>query len=498
MFQNKSQPWAGTEDSFATALAIQARFEAASQAELNTMAGGDTADDSVPHMFSQHGDVAVINIAGPLSNSNSQWAKYFGVATYPDIREAIAYAAQQPEVKGILLAINSPGGAVNGLEDTSNLIAQVNKSIKPVYTHSDGMMASGGYWLGVNGRKVYATSTAEVGSVGVVMTHMERSEQLKQDGIGVTVIRSGKYKMLGNPYEKLSDLAKAELQSMSDDIYDIFVGHVAEQRGVTATVADQKMAQGRVFLGKRGVEVGLLDGVKNFEETLALVQRAAAKVDTSKSMINNGKKQEGGLFMPKASLTPQQLAAIEAGASIEAALGASATPEEIAAAQAAASAAGVDAAAALAAAAAQAAAGVPALATPTTPAAPAVAAPAAQTDVVAYLQTQLKVKDTELMEVNIKARGLEATIAESQTSFDGLLAIARDSLQKMSIALGANADATAAMAPTQLLAEHARVSAQFKERFKVGGVAAPAAEVKTPAPAAVNSPLVKLAKSASK
>lgn len=490
MFQNKSQPWAGTEDSFATALAIQARFEAASQAELNAMAGGDTADDSVPHMFSQHGDVAVINIAGPLSNSNSQWAKYFGVATYPDIREAIAYAAQQPEVKGILLAINSPGGAVNGLEDTSNLIAQVNKSIKPVYTHSDGMMASGGYWLGVNGRKVYATSTAEVGSVGVVMTHMERSEQLKQDGIGVTVIRSGKYKMLGNPYEKLSDLAKAELQSMSDDIYDIFVGHVAEQRGVTATVADQKMAQGRVFLGKRGVEVGLLDGVKNFEETLALVQRAAAKVDTPKSLINNGKKQEGGLFMPKASLTPQQLAAIEAGASIEAALGASATPEKIAAAQAAASAAGVDAAAA---AAAQAAAGAPA-----TPATPAVAAPAGQTDVVAYLQTQLKAKDTELMEVNIKARGLEATIAESQTSFDGLLAIARDSLQKMSIALGANADAAAAMAPTQLLAEHARVSAQFKERFKVGGVAAPAAEVKTPAPAAVNSPLVKLAKSASK
>lgn len=497
MFQNKSQPWAGTEDAWATALAIQTRFEAASQAELNAMAAGDPAEDNVPHMFSQHGDVAVINIAGPLSNSNSQWAKYFGVATYPDIREAIAYAAQQPEVKGILLAINSPGGAVNGLEDTSNLIAQVNKSIKPVYTHSDGMMASGGYWLGVNGRKVYATSTAEVGSVGVVMTHMERSEQLKQDGIGVTVIRSGKYKMLGNPYEKLSDLAKAELQSMSDDIYDIFVGHVAEQRGVTATVADQKMAQGRVFLGKRGVEVGLLDGVKNFEETLALVQRATAKVDTSKSLINNAKKQEGGLFMPKASLTPQQLAAIEAGASIEAALGASATPEEIAAAQAAASAGGVDAAA-IAAAAAAAAAGAPALATPATPAAPAVAAPAAQTDVVAYLQTQLKAKDTELMEVNIKARGLEATIAESQTSFDGLLAIARDSLQKMSIALGANADAAAAMAPTQLLAEHARVSAQFKERFKVGGVAAPAAEADVRPVAAVNSPLVKLAKSASK
>lgn len=489
----KNQVWAGTEDALNTALDIQLRFSAATVTELNTL--NDGAEGDPPYMFSQHGDVGVISISGPLSNSNSQWARYFGVSTYGAIREALVYAAGLPEVKGILLAINSGGGAVNGVEDTSKLIAQINKSIKPVYTHSDGMMASGAYWLGVNARKLYASSTAIVGSIGVITTHMEQADALKTQGIGVTVIRAGKYKALANPYEKLSDQAKSEIQAQANDIYDIFIGHVAEQRGVTVAIADQKMGQGREFLGSRGAEVGLIDGVKNFEETLALVQRAVEKIDTSKSLINNGKKQEGGLFMPKASLTPQQLAAIEAGASIEAALGTSATPEEIAAAQAAASAGGVDAAAA-AAAAAQAAAGVPALATPATPAAPAVAAPAAQTDVVAYLQSQLKAKDTELMEVNIKARGLEATIAESQTSFDGLLAIARDSLQKMSIALGANADAAAAMAPTQLLAEHARVSAQFKERFKVGGVAAPAAEADVRPMAAVNSPLVKLAKSA--
>ncbi|MCP3024963.1 S49 family peptidase [Cupriavidus basilensis] len=467
----KNQVWAGTEDALNTALDIQLRFSAATVTELNTL--NDGAEGDPPYMFSQHGDVGVISISGPLSNSNSQWARYFGVSTYGAIREALVYAAGLPEVKGILLAINSGGGAVNGVEDTSKLIAQINKSIKPVYTHSDGMMASGAYWLGVNARKLYASSTAIVGSIGVITTHMEQADALKTQGIGVTVIRAGKYKALANPYEKLSDQAKSEIQAQANDIYDIFIGHVAEQRGVTVAIADQKMGQGREFLGSRGAEVGLIDGVKNFEETLALVQRAVEKIDTSKSLINNGKKQEGGLFMPKASLTPQQLAAIEAGASIEAALGTSATPEEIAAAQAAASAGGVDAAAAA-----------------------AVAAPAAQTDVVAYLQSQLKAKDTELMEVNIKARGLEATIAESQTSFDGLLAIARDSLQKMSIALGANADAAAAMAPTQLLAEHARVSAQFKERFKVGGVAAPAAEADVRPMAAVNSPLVKLAKSA--
>lgn len=495
MFQKKYQLWAGTDDALATALAAQTRFEAASVAELQALsAASEGEDDNVPHMFSQHGDVGVISIRGPLSNSDSTWAKYFGVATYPDIREALAYAANNPEVKGILLAINSGGGAVNGVEDTSRLMAQINKSIKPVYTHTDGMMASGGYWLGVNGRKVYASSTSIVGSIGVITTHMEQSEALKNEGIGVTVIRAGRYKALANPYEKLTDQAKEEIQSKANDIYDIFIGHVAEQRGVTAAVADQKMGQGREFLGSRAAEVGLTDGVKNFEETLAFVQRAVSKVDTSKSLINNGKNKEGSAFMPRASLTPQQLAAIEAGASIEDVSGDPADPAAPTEGQAAA------AAAAAAAATPEAAAGA-AAAPPeseTAPAAPAVAAPA---DVVSYLQAQVADKDKLLLEANVKIHNLEAAIAESKTTFDGLVEIARGSLQKISIALGGNGEAAASLSPTQLLADHAAMSAKFKERFKVGGVAVTTPEtVKDPAPAAAaeHSALAVMARSAGK
>lgn len=497
MFQKKYQLWAGTDDALATALAAQTRFEAASVAELQAMSASDgSEDDKVPHMFSQHGEVGVISIRGPLSNSDSIWAKYFGVATYPDIREALAYAAGNPEVKGILLAINSGGGAVNGVEDTSRLMAQINKSIKPVYTHTDGMMASGGYWLGVNGRKVFASSTSIVGSIGVITTHMEQSEALKNEGIGVTVIRAGKYKALANPYEKLTDQAKEEIQSKANDIYDIFIGHVAEQRGVTAAVADQKMGQGREFLGSRAAEVGLTDGVKNFEETLAFVQRAVSKVDTSKSLINNGKKQEGSAFMPRASLTPQQLAAIEAGASIEDVSGASASTEDQAAAAAAAStAASSEADAAAAAAAAGATEGDAAQA------AAAATAPSAPADVVSYLQAQVADKDKLLLEANVKIHNLEASAAETKTTFDGLVEIARGSLQKISIALGGTGDAVASLSPTQLLADHAAMSTKFKERFKVGGVAVTTPETvkgSSPAAAAEHSALAVMARSAGK
>lgn len=82
----------------------------------------------------------------------------------------------------------------------------------------------------------------------------EYSKAFEKEGITKTVMRAGRYKALGNPYEPLSEDGKAEIQAKLDDLYQLFMGTVARNRGTTAIIADQVMGQGREFLGKRGLD----------------------------------------------------------------------------------------------------------------------------------------------------------------------------------------------------------------------------------------------------
>jgi hypothetical protein len=104
---------------------------------------------------------------------------------------------------------------------------------------------------------------------------------------------------------------------------------------------------------------------------------------------------------------------------------------------------------------------------------PPVAAPvAAAPDVVTFLQGELTKAQASLVQALADKQVLEARATEASASQDGLLSIARASLRSMTVALGGQASAADTLGPTELLAEHARLSTVFKDKFKVGGVAA--------------------------
>ena len=121
-------------------------------------------------------------------------------------------------------------------------------------------------------------------------------------------------------------------------------------------------------------------------------------------------------------------------------------------------------------------------------------------DLVAYLKSDIASKDAALIDAKVKISQLEASITEMKATHEGLLSIARDSVGKMKVALGGSADAAAAMSATEILAAHSEVSTVFKNKFKVGGVAAtaPTAESKEEAPVVnpVFAALVQAAKQA--
>lgn len=443
--------WAGTEESLHASLEMDALIASKMAAGLASTQEADT-----PYLYERQGNIGVVSIKGPLSNRTSWWDAEMGRATYPAIRDAMVHAASDPEVKSILLDIDSGGGAVAGVEDTGNLIRMINDKVKPVSAFTDGVMASAAYWLGSSAGEVHNTKSAMVGSIGVITTHMEYSKALKEDGVTATVMRAGKYKALANPYEPLTEEAKAQIQAALDSAYNMFLEHVAAMRGVTVQKADDTMAQGREFMGKDAVGVGLTDGLMTYD---ALISKLSAEsIDTSKKLIDNVGKAYQGVPMKKA-LTEQQIAAMAEGAAV--------VEQEAVEAQAVAQEAVADGQTAVE-------EQVESLAE--------VAAPEVQGEsaVVAMLQAQLKDKDAALIEANVKIAGMEQQAADVQAAFDGLREIAAKSVGNLQIALGGSVLDLAGPSAVQVLAEHKRLSEQFQSKFKAGGVAAvDAAQAKT-------------------
>lgn len=447
----QDQIWAGTEQSLESYLAsAELAAERMSAGAFPEDDEEDDDDDGLPALLQIQNGIGVLSIHGTLTNSDSPWNKYFGITSYNAIREALMYAANDESIEAILLDISSGGGAVSGVDDAAKLISMVDKNVKPVISFTDGAMCSAAYWLGCSAREVYASNVAITGSIGVISTHMERSKQLKEDGIGVTVMRSGKFKALANGVEPLTSDAKAQIQGQLDAVYSIFLGHVASARGKSADAADATMAQGREFIGQQAIGAGLVDGIESFDSVMTKMQKRFA---ASTGQDNRNFMQ--GTPMKKQAMTEQELAAIAAGVSVQAA-----TEAESAA---------VDANGAVE---GEGKANEEAPATEEGQAATATAVDNKESALVAYLQSEVKSKDAALMEAQIESRDVKAKLAGMEATHSGLLEIVKKAVGQLQIAMGGSALDMSAMDAATVLNEHKRLAADFHKSFKAGGVAA--------------------------
>lgn len=452
--------WAGTETSLAQYMLIARRIladEGALEASGIRAAYETGKSERPPRLFSKLGNVGVITIAGPLNNSDSWRNEYYGMTGYPEIREALVHAAQDEEVGAIVLDIKSGGGQVSGVSDTADLIRKVDSGVKPVHTFSDGQIASAAYWLGSSARSITIGSVTEAGSVGTLAVHQEMTKMLQDIGITPTVLRSGKFKALGNPYEKLSDLAQETIQAQIDQMSEMFTAYVAERRKVTPAEFDKQMGQGRVFIGQQAVDIGLVDKVDLFDNVVAKLQKG---IDSKKEGSKYGANFSTGTHV-KQALTPQQLAIIEAGGTVPGAEAPEAATGEPAA---------TDATEGEAA---------PAATGEATD--PGAAAPAATaTDLtIEGLSAQVRLLTGQLGEANDKLIATATSLATAQAEATSakavsaaMLPVVQKSVGNLRVALGHSAAGVEALSPEALLAEHANLSEQFAGKFRAGGVAA--------------------------
>lgn len=452
----ETQFWMGTEDSFqsyekATPLAEAKRKEWEAKAESDD-------EPDFPPLYSLVGDTGVIRIEGSLIPGEAGFYRYFGVTGYEDIKAAVLQGLADKGAKRLLIYSNSGGGSVAGVEDAADFIAQV-ATLKPMSAYSE-LSASAAYWLTSAAGHITTSNTSVNGSIGVLRVVTEYTKRLEKDGVTATVMRAGRYKALANPYEPLSEDGKAEIQAKLDDLYQIFVDMVAKNRGTTPIIADQVMGQGREFLGKRGLEVGLVDAIGDFNSAIEYAkanQRLATKKTSNFAAAATSQVAQAGAVPDNAAtpsktgtemhLTPEQLAAIAAGASVQQVTGqAEADTTDTAAA-----------------------------ADATTEATTAAVEDSAEDATalkaeVETLKAELAAAQAEAGTATAQAQTLASQVAALQADLQSAGAVIQASIQSMHVALGKKVD-TSKMATAELIAEHASAKTAMLESFKVGGVA---------------------------
>ncbi len=204
--------------------------------------------------------IAVISVDGVIAFRMNMFEAFSGGTSTEIIGKRVRKAASNPQIKAIILDVDSPGGTVGGLCDLSEEIRQAAK-VKPVISWTGRQMCSGAYWLGSAATEIMCSPDAAVGSVGVAFVHHDQSMKDVQDGIKRTILSAGKYKRLANDAEPLSEEGQAYLQGQIDDFFTIFVDDVAANRGMSVEDVLDKLADGSVHIGEKALKQGFVHSV---------------------------------------------------------------------------------------------------------------------------------------------------------------------------------------------------------------------------------------------
>lgn len=218
--------------------------------------------------------IAVINVLGALvdgkSNPSPDGESNSGDET---LVPAIEEARKDKTIKAIVLRVDSPGGSAIA-SDKILMALNKAKAEKPVIASMSGVAASGGYWVSMQAQKIVANPNTITGSIGVIATKPSMRELADKIGLKRTVISKAKYADAFNLFDKLSPEVYQKADALIDYTYQEFLRKVAEGRNMTVEKVDE-IAQGHVWLGERAKEIGLVDELGGFRESIQIAKRLA-------------------------------------------------------------------------------------------------------------------------------------------------------------------------------------------------------------------------------
>ncbi len=214
------------------------------------------------------GNVALIHIDGVIIGSEDSESLFESITSSLDAVELIEKADKNPNIKAIILEINSPGGSAVASEEIANAVKKTNKTTV-AWIREVG--ASGAYWVASSADYIVANRVSVTGSIGVIASYLEFPEFLERYNVTYRRLVSGKYKDIGTPFKEMTSEEQAIFQQNLDLIRDYFVSEVAKNRNMNKKDVD-KIANGLFYLGTQAKELGLVDELGSKDEVIRYIE----------------------------------------------------------------------------------------------------------------------------------------------------------------------------------------------------------------------------------
>ncbi len=198
--------------------------------------------------------------------SAEKYSGLFGVVTVTPEKmiSQLDEAEKNPNVKAILIRVNSPGGSAAASQE---IYEELKKVEKPVVVSVSEVCASGAYYVASAADRIIANRSSSVGSIGVIMQIPNFEDLYEKLGIKYTTIKQGKFKDVGSPDRPITEEEIRLLEAQLKEIYGQFITDVAEARNMDAGEVEE-LATGWVFLGTEALELGLIDGIGNYKDAI--------------------------------------------------------------------------------------------------------------------------------------------------------------------------------------------------------------------------------------
>lgn len=230
------------------------------------------------------GNVALIPVKGLITADNIDGFVVDSVSS-TEIISMLEKAEKNPNVKAILLEINSPGGSAVASEEVARKLKSINKT-KVAWIREAGV--SGAYWVASASEHIVASRMSVTGSIGVLSSYLDFSGFLENHSITYQRLVAGEYKDIGSPLKELTPSERYKIQEKINKIHEYFIEDVAKNRELSVDKV-KTFSDGMFYLGSEAKEMGLIDEIGGKEEALNYIsKKLGIKVQVSEYKMEKG------------------------------------------------------------------------------------------------------------------------------------------------------------------------------------------------------------------
>ncbi|WP_028950521.1 signal peptide peptidase SppA [Sulfurihydrogenibium subterraneum] len=217
----------------------------------------------------------------------------------------ISQAEKEDSIKAVVIAVDSPGGAVGASQEIYRAIEKLREK-KPVVVSMGNVAASGGYYISAPANVIYANPGTITGSIGVIIQQVDLSEILNKIGVKVNTVKSGENKDILYPTKPLTPEQRQILEKTVMDVYDQFLDAIVKYRPIKKEVL-KTYADGRVFSGREAQKIGLVDKLGNIQDAVREARKLGklpedapvVEIKPPKPLLEELLKSKFGIFIEK-------------------------------------------------------------------------------------------------------------------------------------------------------------------------------------------------------